>query len=127
MNSIGAIYLTHPERVTIGRLAYDAKQDNALWVMDPVNLITACRATELSELCAFCLPRIEAPRPYLLGDGQVCLKTKRIKMGWMMTDDDETGSVIYSIRLDVKAILKRFDCLVFHFHSTNVKEEKDGD
>lgn len=127
MNSIGAIFLTHPERVTIGQLSYDAKQDNCLVGLDLGTLIPVCRSTELSELCAYCLPRIEVAKPYLLGDLQVCLKTKRIKVGWIQTNDDERGSVIYSVRLYREVILKRFGTVFMHYHSTNVKEEQDGD
>ena len=126
MNQLGAIYITHPERITVGALAYSEKQDNALVVLDLANLLPVCRDTDMAELCAYCLPRIEVVKPYLVGDLQVCLKTKRIKVGWVCTSDSPEGSVIYSIRLYRDVIMKRWGSVFVHYHSTNVKEEEDG-
>lgn len=124
MNRLGNIILTHPERVTIGSIHYDAKRDNSLVGLDLAALLPVCRKTEMKELCGWCRPLIEITDvPYLLGDIQVTLKTKRIKVGWLMSSDDEHGRVVYAVRLDVETILSRWDRIFLHVHPTNKKED----
>jgi len=124
MTELGPIHVTHPKRIVVGSLAYSEKQDNALAKLDLANLLPVCRDADTAELCAYCRPRVESAKPFLAGDLQVCLKTKRIKVGWVCTSDSPEGSVIYSVRLYRDVIMKRWSSVFVHFHSTNVKEEK---
>ena len=125
MRRLGNIILTHPKEMIIGSIHYNEKRGNVQYKFDPVSLLTVCRETEMPELCAYCTPLIEVAEPlFLAQDIQVCLKTKRIKIGWVCTSDSATGHVRYSIRLDVEAILKRLDAWWLHGHNSNVKEDK---
>ena len=122
--TIGQIFITHPERIVLGVLSYEDKRDNALVGLDLAAVLPVCRSTELSELCCYCVPRIEFDSPpYIQADIQVCLKTKRIKIGWIFSSSNAEGKVSYGVRLDTKAILDRWDTVFLHLHSTNIKEE----
>jgi len=124
VNKLGSIYLTYPKRVVVGSLNYDPRAGTSLVGLDLAALLPILRETEAKELCGYCEPAIEIDEPpYIQADIQWCLKTKRIKLGWICSDSDATGEVTYAVRLDVEALLKRFDCIFIHCHPTNVKEE----
>lgn len=106
--------------VSVGRLGVHPHVDGGWHAgveLDPVEIVAICRRSNESIIKAACIPfaYIEHP-PYIHAEIQVCLKTKRVKLGWVIAQDNAEGSVIYQIRLYREELLRRFGLIYLHCH-----------
>jgi len=116
MKTIGRIFVDQPTRRTIGEIRWD-RNGNPILRFDPVEILPVARECRDEKIRAACKPfdYIESP-PFMGQDIQYTgLKKKRIKMGYVYTDEDERG-ILYQVRLYTELVLKRYNSIWLHLH-----------
>jgi len=126
LSKIGNIFVDKPARITIGALSYDYVHEHAMAALDLAALLPVCRNTEEVLLRGCCIPYMGVKEPpYLSSDLQICgHKGKRIKVGYVYTASDQRGPA-YQVVIDVKVVLKQWDCAWVHFHNLTEEELKE--
>jgi hypothetical protein len=116
-------------RSKLGRLACDPAGSRASLVMlDPAALVPVCRALRErgeGELRCAGMPYQDVTNPpYLDCTLQVGTGKKREDVGRLWAQDDAGGRVIYQVRLDVEAVLRKLDYWGLHCHNETEEEAK---
>lgn len=124
---IGNIFTKHGHgNVTIGFI--DLKGEHVMVGLHPEATLAVCRDRIVMDdgetIKAACIPWPgEKDPPYIAADIQLCkTRDKREKIGFVWTMDSPVGHVIYQVRLDTAAIMKRYGVLWFHCHQEEVKK-----
>lgn len=123
MKRIGDIFCSvQGVHVVLGTLAYDERVHHAMLGMDVAALVPACRACRDATLNAACIPG-PGEWPYLQADLQITAgRKKRVKMGFVWTQDDAHGHTIFQVRVDIAAVMKRLSMSWWHVHELTEAE-----
>ena len=114
-------------RHVVGFLCHDRNTLHSLVGVYPSEMVEVAKTSAATVINAACLPFASVFAPYI-DPTDICLKQgkKRIKLGYIYTQDDATGRVIYQVRFIVETVLRQWERVFLHVGDVEKNAGLDG-